>query len=428
MILWECGKGQNFSMGKVVLEDILRAGQTLKGVINKTPLHRHELLSEKYQCNVFLKREDLQVVRSFKLRGAYNMVHSIPQERHSSGVVCASAGNHAQGVAYSCKALGIKGSIYVPSTTPKQKISSIKRFGGEFVEVIQTGDTFDDAFNQAKAHCEEANSTFVHPFDDPLVIAGQGTIAMEILNDMEDPVDFVLGGVGGGGLMSGVGIAMKSLSPKTQVIGVEATGAASMKEALSQSEVVTLKTIDGFVDGTAVKRVGNLTFEICQEVLDDVIVVTEGKVCTTILEMYNDSAIVVEPAGALSIAALDAYKDKIKGKNVVCIISGGNNDIERTPEIKERSLLDQGLKHYFIVNFPQRPGALKEFVGEVLGPNDDIARFEYTKSNNKEKGPTLIGIELSRKEDYHSLIERMDKKGFQYTEINDNPELFGLLI
>jgi len=415
-------------MGKVILEDILRAGQTLKGVINKTPLHRHDLLSEKYQCNVFLKREDLQVVRSFKLRGAYNMIHSIPQERLSSGVVCASAGNHAQGVAHSCKILGIKGSIYVPSTTPKQKISSIKRFGGDFVEVIQIGDTFDDAFNRAKAHCEEANKTFVHPFDDPLVIAGQGTIAMEILNDMEAPVDYILGGVGGGGLMSGVGIAMKSLSPKTQVIGVEAVGAASMKQALAEGEVVTLPHIDGFVDGTAVKRVGDLTFDICREVLADVIVVTEGKVCTTILEMYNDSAIVVEPAGALSIAALETYKDKIKGKNVVCIISGGNNDIERTPEIKERSLLDQGLKHYFIVNFPQRPGALKEFVGEVLGLDDDIARFEYTKSNNKEKGPTLIGIELSRKEDYQPLIERMDKKGFQYTRINDNPELFGLLI
>lgn len=415
-------------MGKVVLEDILRAGQTLKGVINKTPLHRHDLLSEKYQCNVFLKREDLQVVRSFKLRGAYNMINSIPQERLSNGVVCASAGNHAQGVAYSCKALGIKGSIYVPSTTPKQKISSIKRFGGDFVEVIQVGDTFDDAFNKAKAHCEEADKTFVHPFDDPLVIAGQGTIAMEILNDMDPPVDFVLGGIGGGGLMSGVGIAMKSLSPKTQIIGVEATGAASMKESLKQSAVVTLPQIDSFVDGTAVKRVGDHTFEICREVLDDIIVVTEGRVCTIILEMYNDSAIVVEPAGALPIAALEAYKDKIKGKNVVCVISGGNNDIERTPEIKERSLLDQGLKHYFIVNFPQRPGALKEFVGEVLGPDDDIARFEYTKSNNKEKGPTLIGVELSRKEDYQPLIERMDKKGFQYTRINDNPELFGLLI
>jgi threonine dehydratase len=415
-------------MGKVLLEDIIKAGQALKGIINKTPLLRNEILSERYNCNVYLKREDLQIVRSFKLRGAYNMIQSIPSDQLSNGVVCASAGNHAQGVAYSCKALGIRGRIYVPSTTPKQKVSSVKRFGGEFVEVIQTGDTFDDAFNEAKTHCEKENKYFVHPFDDPMVIAGQGTIAMEILNELDAPVDYVLGGIGGGGLMSGVGIAIKSLSPSTQVVGVEPTGASSMKRAFEKNEVVTLASIDSFVDGTAVKRVGDLTFEICQEVLDDIIVVSEGKVCTTILEMYNENAIVVEPAGALPVAALDAYKDKIQGKNVVCIISGGNNDIERTPEIKERSLLDQGLKHYFIINFPQRPGALKEFVVDVLGPNDDIARFEYTKSNNKEKGPTLIGIELTRKEDYQTLIERMNKKGFQYTVINDNPELFDLLI
>lgn len=415
-------------MGKVVLEDIIKAGQALKGIIYKTPLLRNDILSERYNCNVYLKREDLQIVRSFKLRGAYNMIQSIPSDQLTNGVVCASAGNHAQGVAFSCKALGIKGSIYVPSTTPKQKVSSIKRFGGEFVEIIQTGDTFDDAFNQAKAHCEKENKYFVHPFDDPMVIAGQGTIAMEILNEMNAPVDFVLGGIGGGGLMSGVGIGMKSLSPSTQVIGVEPSGACSMKRAFEEDEVITLERIDSFVDGTAVKRVGDLTYEICREVLDDILVVSEGKVCTTILEMYNENAIVVEPAGALPVAALEAYRDKIEGKTVVCIISGGNNDIERTPEIKERSLLDQGLKHYFIVNFPQRPGALKEFVVDVLGPNDDISRFEYTKSNNKEKGPTLIGIELSRKEDYQLLIDRMNKKGFQYTVINDNPELFSLLI
>ncbi|NMA68260.1 MAG: threonine ammonia-lyase IlvA [Desulfitobacterium sp.] len=415
-------------MGKVILEDIIRAGQALKGVINKTPLQRHDLLSEKYQCNIYLKREDLQVVRSFKLRGAYNKIQSIPLDKLQNGVVCASAGNHAQGVAFSCKALSIPGSIYVPTTTPKQKIQSIKRFGGEYVEVIQTGDSFDDAFNEAKTHCEETGKTFVHPFDDHLVIAGQGTIAMEILNDIEGPVDFILGGIGGGGLMAGVGVAMKGLSPQTQVIGVEATGAASMKKSLQHKEVVTLEDIDCFVDGTAVKRVGDQTFEICKDTVDDIIVVTEGKVCTTILEMYNDSAIVVEPAGALPVAALDEYADKIKGKNVVCIISGGNNDIERTPEIKERSLLDQGLKHYFLVNFPQRPGALKEFVVEVLGPNDDITRFEYVKANNKEQGPTLIGIELARKEDYQPLIERMDKKGFHYTKINENPDLFALLI
>lgn len=415
-------------MERVLLEDIIKASQALKGVINKTPLQRNEILSEKYNCNLFLKREDLQVVRSFKIRGAYNLIQSIPSNQLSNGVVCASAGNHAQGVAYSCKNLGIPGRIFMPSTTPRQKVSQVKRFGGDFVEVVLTGDTFDDAFYEAKVHCETENKYFIHPFDDPLVIAGQGTIAIEILNDMENPVDYVFGAIGGGGMMSGVGTYIKRLSPSTQIIGVEPLGACSMKLSLDEKRVVTLDKIDKFVDGAAVKRAGDLTFVICQEVLDDVLVVSEGKVCTTILEMYNDSAIVVEPAGALPVAALDSCKEKIRGKNVVCIISGGNNDIERTPEIKERSLLDQGLKHYFIINFPQRPGALKEFMVDVMGPNDDITRFEYTKVNNKEKGPTLVGIELTRKEDYQTLIDKMNKNGIQYTIINDNPELFDLLI
>ncbi len=415
-------------MGRISLEDIIKAGQALKGVINKTLLQRNDILSEKYNCNLYLKREDLQVVRSFKIRGAYNLIQSIPSDQLSNGVVCASAGNHAQGVAYSCRALSIPGTIFMPITTPKQKVSQVKRFGGNFIEVILTGDTFDDAFYKAKAHCETENKYFIHPFDDPLVIAGQGTIAIEIFNDLADPIDYVFGAIGGGGMMSGVGTYIKRLSPATQIIGVEPRGAASMKKSLDQGDVVTLEQIDKFVDGAAVKRVGDLTFEICQEVLDGVMVVSEGKVCTTILEMYNDSAIVVEPAGALSIAALDSYKNEISGKNVVCIISGGNNDIERTPEIKERSLLDQGLKHYFIINFPQRPGALKEFMVDVMGPNDDITRFEYTKVNNKEKGPTLVGIELTHKEDYLTFVEKMDKKGIQYTVINENQELFDLLI
>jgi len=415
-------------MGKELLEDIIKAGQALKGIINKTPLQRNDILSEKYNCNLFLKREDLQVVRSFKIRGAYNLMQSIPSGQLNNGVVCASAGNHAQGVAYSCKALGIPGRIYMPFTTPRQKVSQVKRFGGDFVEVILTGDTFDDAFLEAKTHCEAENKYFIHPFDDPLVIAGQGTIAIEILNDLENPVDYVFGAIGGGGMMSGVGTYIKCLSPTTKIIGVEPQGACSMKESLDNDKVVTLDKIDKFVDGAAVKRVGDLTFAICQEVLDNILVVSEGKVCTTILEMYNENAIVVEPAGALPIAALDGYRDQIKGKTIVCIISGGNNDIERTPEIKERSLLDLGLKHYFIINFPQRPGALKEFVVDILGPNDDITRFEYTQVNNKEKGPTLVGIELTQKEDYQTLIEKMDNKGIQYTVINDNQELFNLLI
>lgn len=415
-------------MSQLNLEEIIKAGQVLKGVINKTPLLRNDILSERYECNVFLKREDLQTVRSFKIRGAFNCMKSTPQEKLSKGVVCASAGNHAQGVAFSCKKLGIPGKIYMPSTTPRQKISAVKRFGGDAIEIILTGDTFDDSSREAQARCEKDGLYFIAPFDDPYVVAGQGTVAMEILNEINVPVDFVLGGIGGGGLMAGVGTYFKNLSPLTQVIGVEPQGAASMKEALKQNQVVTLDTVDTFVDGTAVKRVGDLPFEICKEVLDDIIVVSEGKVATTILEMYNENAIVAEPAGALPVAALDAYRDKIKGKNVVCIISGGNNDIERTPEIKERSLLDQGLKHYFLINLPQRPGALRELVVDVLGPDDDITRFEYTKANNKEKGPILIGIELNRKEDYQPLVKKMQQKGIQYTIINEDPALYDLLI
>lgn len=413
---------------EVTIEEIIKAAQALKGVINKTPLQRNDLLSAKYECNVYLKREDLQVVRSFKIRGAYNLMQGIPPKAAANGVVCASAGNHAQGVAYSCSALRIPGTIFMPVTTPKQKVNQVRRFGGDYVKIVLAGDTFDDSYEQARVNCAAENKTFVHPFDDCKIIAGQGTVGMEIMNEMKGNVDYVFSAIGGGGLISGVSSYIKNISPQTKLIGVEPLGAPAMKRSVEKNEIVTLDSIDKFVDGAAVKRVGGLTFEICRKTLDDIVLVSEGKVCTKILEMYNDNAIVVEPAGALPIAALDHCRDSIKGQNVVCIISGGNNDIERTQEIKERSLLDEGLKHYFIVHFPQRPGALREFVTNVLGPTDDIAHFEYTKANNKEKGPTLVGIELNRKEDYAPLIQRMNEKGFQYTVINDNPELFNLLI
>jgi threonine dehydratase len=415
-------------MSKLQLEDIIIANQALKEVIVKTPLQRNEILSNRYNCNIYLKREDLQVVRSFKIRGAYNLIQSLSKEELQNGVVCASAGNHAQGVALSCKLLGVKGKIFMPTTTPRQKVSQVKWFGNSFVEVILTGDTFDDSFLQAKKYCEKENMAFIHPFDDNRTIAGQGTVGIEIMNEMDEPIDYVFVGIGGGGLASGVGSYIKSISPSTKMIGVEPTGAPGMKTSIEQEEIVTLETIDKFVDGAAVKQVGQLTYEICKEILDDVVLVPEGKACTTILELYNENAIVVEPAGALSIAALDFCKDQIKDKNVVCVISGGNNDIGRMQEIKERSLIYEGLKHYFIVNFPQRAGALREFMDEVLGIHDDITRFEYTKKNNKDNGPALVGIELKNKEDYHPLIERMDKKGFSYTEINKDENLFNLLI
>lgn len=410
------------------IEEIIKASRALKGVIKKTPLQKNEVLSEKYQCNIYLKREDLQVVRSFKIRGAYNSIHDIPEKVLQKGVVCASAGNHAQGVAYSCKLLQIPGKIFMPVTTPKQKIAQVTRFGGEFVETILTGDTFDDTFTSAKAYSDQNKIAFIHPFDDPKVIAGQGTVGLEIINDLQEDLDYLFVTIGGGGLVSGVSTYVKNISPGTKVIGVEPQGACAMKESLARNEIVTLESIDKFVDGAAVKQVGPLTFRICKDMVDDILPVPEGKVCTAILELYNENAIVVEPAGALPVAALDFYQEQIKGKNVVCVISGGNNDIERMPEIKERSLLYEGLKHYFIVNFPQRPGALREFVEEVLGPGDDITRFEYTKNSSKEKGPTLVGIELNKREDYARLLERMDKKSIQYTVINENPDLFNLLI
>jgi len=415
-------------MSKMPLDEVLKASHALKGVISNTPLQKNEILSERYQSNIYLKREDLQVVRSFKIRGAYNLMQSIERETLQKGVVCASAGNHAQGVAYSCRALKVPGKIFMPITTPRQKVSQVARFGGQQVEIILTGDTFDDSFQAAKKYCEEHNMSFIHPFDDPKIIAGQGTVGLEIINELQEPLDYVFATVGGGGLISGVASCIKNISPQTKIIGIEPAGAPALKKSLEANQVVTLESIDKFVDGAAVKRIGDLTFNICKNMVDDVLLVPEGKVCTSILELYNENALVVEPAGALPVAALDFYKEQIRGKNVVCIISGGNNDIERMQEIKEKSLLYEGLKHYFIVNFPQRPGALLEFVVEVLGPNDDITRFEYTKATNKEKGPTLIGIELQKKEDYPALIARMEEKGIQYTLLNQNPDLFNLLI
>lgn len=412
----------------VGMEDIVRAHHVLREVIIRTPLQRDAVLSAKYDCDVYLKREDLQIVRSFKIRGAYNMIRSLSAEDRAKGIVCASAGNHAQGVAYSCKALGIKGKIYMPTTTPNQKIKQVRKFGGEFVEVILKGDTFDDAYDEALQACIDHGMTLIHPFDEPRIIAGNGTIAMEVMENLDHPADFMFVTIGGGGLAAGIATYVKTVSPSTKLIGVEPLGAASMTEAIKLGEVVTLKEINKFVDGAAVKRVGGLTYDICSRHLDDIVMVPEGKACTTILELYNENAIVVEPAGSLPIAALDQYRDQIRGKTVVCIISGGNNDIDRMQEIKERSLIYEGLKHYFMVNFPQRAGALREFLDEILGPEDDITRFEYIKKHDKENGPALVGIELLSIEAYEPLIERMQQKGVDYVEINKDSNLFNILI
>ena len=418
---------KNNSLGLVSTENIKQAALNLKGVAERTPLQKNLALSDKYECEVYLKREDLQQVRSYKIRGAYNKIQSLSKEALAKGVICASAGNHAQGFAYSCNLLEIHGKVYMPSTTPKQKVDKVKFFGKEYVEVILTGDTFDDSYKSSLKACEEEGLTFVHPFDDPKVMEGQGTIGLEILEDLQD-IDFLLLPVGGGGISSGTGSYFHQVSPNTQLIGIEPEGAPSLKEALKIGEPIELPSIDKFVDGAAVQRIGAKTFEVIKNIINEVVLVPEGKVCSTILQLYNEEAIVVEPAGALSISALDFIKDKIKGKRVVCVVSGSNNDIGRMQEIKERSLIYEGLKHFFIVRFPQRPGALKEFVNEVLGPKDDISRFEYVKKNAREAGPALIGVELSDPNDYDGLIARMEQYGINYTVLNKDPDLFQYFI
>ncbi|MEZ4989903.1 MAG: threonine ammonia-lyase [Saprospiraceae bacterium] len=412
----------------VSVENIYKAKVLLKGVADPTPLMHNVNLSDHYACQIWLKREDLQVVRSYKIRGAYNKMAGLSPEQLSRGVICASAGNHAQGVAFACRKMKVHGIIYMPSVTPKQKIKKVQLFGKEFVEVRLRGDTFDEANTEAMRIAGEENRTFVHPFDDERVIEGQGTVGLEILESCKDPIDYVFVAVGGGGLISGLGSYFEQISPDTKIIGVEPSGAAALHAALEAGKVVTLDKIDNFVDGAAVQRIGEITFPIIQKVMDDLVLVPEGKVCSTILQLYNEEGIVVEPAGALTIAALDQYADKIRGKNVVCVLSGSNNDITRTEEIKERSLLYEGLKHYFIIRFPQRAGALRDFLNHVLGPTDDITHFEYTKKHNRETGPALVGIQVEHRSDFDALVQRMEEYHFSYQPLNNSKMLFDLLI
>ncbi|EIT9345838.1 threonine ammonia-lyase [Listeria monocytogenes] len=415
----------------VTEEDVEKAYEVLKAVVKHTPLEYDFYLSEKYHCNVYLKREDLQRVRSFKLRGAFYAISRLSTEQLEKGVVCASAGNHAQGVAYTCKRMTVPATIFMPTTTPQQKVSQVKFFGGSNVEVVLVGDTFDASATAAKEFAATHGQTFIPPFDDPDIIAGQGSLAVEMVKDLNkahEQADYVFAGIGGGGLISGVATYLKAKSPITKIIGVEPDGAPSMTAALKQNQVVTLDKIDKFVDGAAVKEVGGLTFQHAKVLVDEVTTVSEGAVCSTILDMYTKQAIVAEPAGALSVAALEIYREEIKDKTVVCIVSGGNNDINRMQEIEERSLLHEGLKHYFIVNFSQRPGALKEFVNDVLGPHDDITKFEYTKKVNRGNGPVIIGVLLQDKNDYEGLLERVAAFDPSYIPINDNQTLYTLLV
>lgn len=410
------------------VEDIIKASNTLAEILEPTPFQQNDHLSQTYDAHVHLKREDLQMVRSYKIRGAYNKIRSIAPENLANGIVCASAGNHAQGVAFSCNKLKIKGSIYMPTTTPRQKINQVRMFGKEYVEIVLTGDTFDAANKAAIEYARESNKTFIPPFDDKKIIEGQGTIGYEILQQSKEPLDFVFVPIGGGGLASGVGSYIKRMSPTTRVIGVEPAGAACMKTAIEKGEVVELEHIDKFVDGAAVKKAGMLTYEICKEVLDDIILVPEGAVCTSIIDMYNKNAIVVEPAGALAVAALRFYADQIRGKRVACIVSGSNNDIIRMEEIREKSLLYEGLKHYFIVNFPQKSGVILSFIRDIVGPDADLVHFQYIKKTNKDFGPALVGIEVTDRSVVEDITKRMSEHNLSFEYINENNKLFEILI
>ncbi len=410
------------------LEDVKAAKVTLRDIALKTPLTVSTRYSQLLDATILLKREDLQVVRSYKIRGAFNKMKSLSKLEQDRGIVCASAGNHAQGVAMSCNKLEIYGTIYMPSPTPKQKIEQVKMFGGSYIDIVLKGDTFDDSYVAALEECERTQKIFVHPFDDEKVIEGQATVGLEILEQITTPIDYVFIPVGGGGLASGLSSVFSILSPNTKIIGVEPEGAPSMKKSLEKGQNIKLKNIEKFIDGAAVQRVGDKTFEICKEFLHDMVTVPEGKVCQTILDLYNKDAIVVEPAGALTLAVLSSFKEEIKGKNVVCVVSGSNNDITRTAEIKERALLFANLKHYFIIRFPQRAGALKQFVAEILGPNDDITHFQYSKKHSREDGPAVVGIELKKEEDLVPLIERMKIHNFYGDYLNNKPDLFQFLV
>lgn len=415
----------------ITAKNVEQAYSVLKRVVVRTPLDYSRYLSEKYGATIYLKRENEQRVRSFKIRGAYYAISQLTDDEKSRGVVCASAGNHAQGVAYTCQEMQIPATIFMPITTPQQKIGQVKFFGGDYVEIRLVGDTFDESAKAAQDYTQESGKTFIDPFDDENVQAGQGTVAYEILEEAEEQTisfDQILVPIGGGGLVAGVSVYLKEHAPEIKIVGVEASGARSMKAAFDKGRPVKLDQIDKFADGIAVQKVGKSTYEVARKYVDRLIGVDEGWISGTILDLYSKLGIVAEPAGAATIAALEVVKDQIKGQTICCIISGGNNDINRMPEMEERALIYEGIKHYFVVNFPQRPGALREFVNDILGPNDDITRFEYIKRANKGTGPVLIGIALGDKKDYAQFISRLEEFDPQYINLHENDSLYKMLV
>jgi threonine dehydratase len=409
--------------------EIDAAAKRIAGVVTPTPLQFSDRLSATTGASVYLKREDLQVVRSYKLRGAYNLLVQLSDEELAAGVVCSSAGNHAQGFAYACRSLGVHGRVYVPAKTPKQKRDRIRYHGGDFIELIVGGSTYDLAAEAALADVARTGATLVPPFDDPRTMAGQGTIAVEILDQLEDEPDLVVVPVGGGGCVAGITTYLAERTTNTSVLGIEPAGAAAMMAALANGGPVTLDHVDQFVDGAAVARAGKQTYAALAAAGDMVSITTvdEGAVCTAMLDLYQNEGIIAEPAGALAVAGLCEANIE-PGSIVVCLVSGGNNDVSRYGEVLERSLVHLGLKHYFLVDFPQEPGALRRFLDDVLGPNDDITLFEYVKRNNRETGEALVGIELGSAADLDGLLQRMRATEMQIETIEPGSPAYRYLL
>ncbi|MGC9419147.1 MAG: threonine ammonia-lyase IlvA [Rhodovulum sp.] len=405
------------------------AESALRVLFPPTPLQSNLHLSERFGADVLLKREDLTPVRSYKLRGAFNAMRKVLGERPGQRLfVCASAGNHAQGVAYVCRHFGVNGVVFMPVTTPRQKIDKTRTFGGDNIEIRLIGDYFDDTLKSAQAYCAEAGGHFLAPFDDSDVIEGQASVAVEMLDAMEAPPDMVILPVGGGGLAAGAVSVLRVASPDTKVVFVEPAGGASLAAAVAAGGPVTLPKIDSFVDGAAVARIGEKTFAALAEIDPaSVLAAPEDRICATMLEMLNVEGLVLEPAGALAVDVLPVLADQIKGKRVVCVTSGGNFDFERLPEVKERAQRYSGVKKYFILRLPQRPGALRDFL-DLLGPEDDIARFEYLKKSARNFGTVLIGIETSHADNFPALFARMDAQGLVHRDITDDVVLSEFLI
>lgn len=406
-----------------------QATLALREVFDATPCQRNDHLSVRYGADIWLKREDLSPVRSYKLRGALTAMRKAlaarPDARH---FVCASAGNHAQGMAYACRHYGVHGTIFMPVTTPKQKIDKTRMFGGDAVEIVLTGDYFDQTLAAAQEFCAERQGHFLAPFDDPDVIEGQASVAVEMMEQLPVAPDVVILPVGGGGLSAGVTTYLRAVSPGTAFRFVEPLGGASLTAALRAGEPTTLPRVNSFVDGAAVARVGAHTFAALRGADPaHVLRAPEDRICVTMLMMLNVEGIVLEPAGALSVDVLPQLADQIAGKTVVCVTSGGNFDFERLPEVKERAQRYQGLKKYFILRMPQRPGALREFL-LMLGPDDDIARFEYLKKSARNFGSVLLGIETTSAENFTRLAERMDGAGFVWRDITGDETLAEFLI